>query len=514
MKCINCLSNKIVNSDTVMCTIYDKKDINIALKLATEFSINNLFIIGTNNKILDNMCKKLKESKLSILINNIKLIYNHKNKYIDLNTNEEMEYVSFDTILFTSGVEYDEVLSWKKFNPKLLIGQFDYLDMDYYSIWSEYRTVCNDIYFEVTMPNKKIENVEWEKRESNIELSVIFPVYNVAKYLDKCLETVTAWKADYIEFLFINDGSPDNSADILREYSKKDSRVKVIDKVNGGCASARKLGLEKAQGKYIGLIDPDDFIEPDMFQQLHKRALLGSYQVAYCGYNEYYENTGEVKKVTQDSIYSPYTEGVRDEICIKKLIMYLRVAIWRGIYLKSMLNDNGITFNENFRRFDDLPFKIEVFSAAKSVVAIPEHMYYYRLERPGQDVACSDERLYVHFDIFKYLDEKQKIVQDSRTRDYLQMSKLQTHLYALEKIDNKYFNEYVKQMKKDMKHNMGIFRDYVITKAYLGNKSVLRKNLINLGFGKFIMKDKVVKRKQSKLAVQRSKTINELNKMY
>lgn len=512
MQGINYQTIKLKNCKTIMCMVYEKTDIDTATKLVREQNEKDLIILVNNEryyKILNQKNNKLgiDESKITYIINNNDMYYN-------LNTNEETSFPTVDAIIFSRKCSQKELIRLKKYVTKVIIGQFKIDQIDYYEVWKEYRDICETIYLEVIMQNGKIEKIEWEKRNSNIELSVIFPVYNVEKYLEKCLETVTAWNVDYIEFLFINDGSPDNSAKLLREYSKKDPRVKVIDKENGGCASARKLGLEKAQGKYIGFIDPDDFIDPDMFLQLHKRALLGSYQVAYCGYNEYYENTKTVKKVTQDAIYYPYSEGVRDPNEIKKLIMYLRVAIWRGIYLKSMLDDNKITFNENLRRFDDLPFKIEVFAKARSVVSVPENMYYYRLERPGQDVACSDERLYVHFDIFDYLDKKQELIQDNRVRDYLQISKFQTHIYALEKIDNKYFNTYVRKMKKDMKHNMASFRENIILEAYLGRKSVEKKYLIKLGMGKLIIKDKTKKRKVKNIIKQRNYAINKLKKLY
>lgn len=90
---------------------------------------------------------------------------------------------------------------------------------------------------------------------------------------------------------------------------------------------------------------------------------------------------------------------------ILQLFIYIRTAIWRGIYLASFLRDNHITFQENIKRFDDLPFKLETLAKARSVVSVPQYLYYYRLERPGQDVSCDDERLYVHFDIFKHLNQ-------------------------------------------------------------------------------------------------------------
>lgn len=482
MKFISDYYNKLLKYKKFLFTLNSSEDIELVIKTIKDIDIEKVSIVSNRRSYLYKIEKAVSNIDFNI---DIKLFEYTKDEYINIKTNTKLNSIDYvDVIIFNENLSYDDIVSLGVFKPKCILGKIDFNEVDYYSIWSKFRRYSEIIYMDVTMPSGKIEHVNWEKGDSNIEISIIFPVYNVEKYLDKCIETVTKWKANYLEFIFINDGSTDNSSKILKNMSLSDPRIKVIDKKNGGCASARKLGLEKANGKYVGFIDPDDYIDTDMFEQLHKRALLGSYQVCYCGYNEYYEDSKTVKRVTDDAIHWPYTEGVRDEIEIKKLIMYLRVAIWRGIYLKSMLDENDITFNEEFKRFDDLPFKIEVFSKAKSVVAIPEYMYYYRLQRPGQDVSCSDERLYVHFDIFNYIDKKDDILKDSRTRDYIQISKIQTHLYAMDKIDNKYFKTYVKKMKKDIRKNMNPLRNLIITKAYLGNKIFLRINMINIGLCK------------------------------
>ena len=103
-------------------------------------------------------------------------------------------------------------------------------------------------------------------------------------------------------------------------------------------------------------------------------------------------------------------------------------------YGMEFLEKNNIGFYTDLKRFDDLPFKVETFAYAKSVVMIPEYLYYYRLEREGQDVAADDERLYVHFDIFEHLNQSIGSTKDQRLIDNLQMCKIQTHRYALSKI--------------------------------------------------------------------------------
>ena len=101
------------------------------------------------------------------------------------------------------------------------------------------------------------------------EISIIVPVYNVEEYLPKCLDTILNQSFRDFEVILVNDGSKDNSGFICEKYAKKDSRIRIIHKENGGLSSARNAGLDIAKGRYIGFIDSDDFIELKMYEQLY-----------------------------------------------------------------------------------------------------------------------------------------------------------------------------------------------------------------------------------------------------
>lgn len=369
-------------------------------------------------------------------------------------------------LMFDERVEPETLIARADKKPRALVGLMHGTNVSYLPLWEKYREFCDSIYLRYFY-NERVEVFSWDRGENDVDLSIIFPVYKVEKYLDQCISTVTSWKSPYVEFLFVNDGSPDNSRDIILKYARKDSRIKLIDKENGGCASARQKGLDCARGRYIGFVDPDDFTAPDMFRQLLGRAMLGSYEVCYCGYNEYYDSNQRSKPIP-DTIGGSYYLGTANKDEIQKLIMYLRVAIWRGIYRRDMLERNKISFCTELRRFDDLPFMLEVFAQAKSVVALQQHLYYYRLDRPGQDVSCTDERLYVHFPIFSHVDEVFDRIDDQKIRDYLQCRKVMTHAYALKKIDEKYVKEYARQAREDFRRNAGVIRTLLCLKRWLG----------------------------------------------
>ena len=355
---------------------------------------------------------------------------------------------------------YDSILALR---PKTIVADIGKGQLNAFDLWESGKGVADHFYLYCRRQCEKAEDnrdevLVWDRDpENDIELSVILPVYNVAPYLKKCLDSLTEWKAEYVEYLFINDGSPDNSSEIIREYAGRDHRVKLFEKENGGCASARQYGMERARGRYIGFVDPDDYIDPSMFRKLLARAMSGSYEIAYCGYKELYESNGETQNI-EDMMWPAYCQGTSDASLINMLMGFHRIAVWRRIYSKSMIEKNGIHFHTDLRRFDDLPFKVEVLSVAKSVVCVPEYLYYYRMGRPGQDVSADDDRLYIHFRIFDYIDDFLGRFKDKEKTDFLEVIKIHTHEWALTKLKPQYIAEYMKLARADLLKNMS-FRE-------------------------------------------------------
>ena len=105
-----------------------------------------------------------------------------------------------------------------------------------------------------------------------IKLSILIPVYNVSPYLRQCLDSLVGQSLKEIEFICVNDGSTDDSLSILKEYAAKDSRFVIIDKENGGYGKAMNVATSHAQGEYIGIVEPDDFVELNMFEVLYNKA--------------------------------------------------------------------------------------------------------------------------------------------------------------------------------------------------------------------------------------------------
>lgn len=438
-----CFLNKNTEIQTVVYWMNKPSEYRTIVEILNNIYIDDFTIIGEFDQKFGNEIVKKCEAEIKKYNEEYcsKIVYENQNEFKGKNQK---------WALYTTNIMPKELMAALTWQPNYLFAEVLEGYTGAFNTWEMFKENTSTIMIKTIRKNKEPKMLVWNrKEESQIELSVVFPMYNVAAYLDECIKSVTTWKAPYVEFLFVNDGSPDNSRDIVLEWGKKDSRIKLLDKANGGCASAREFGLEKAKGQYVGFVDPDDFVDESMFRKLLRAAMIGSYDVSYCGYNEFYENTKTTKRV-KDALGWPYCDGTTDQRKIWDLIMHCRVAIWRGIYKKSFLEKNKIHFYTDLRRFDDLPFKIEVFAAAKSVIAIDEYLYYYRLSRPGQDVAADDERLYVHFDIFDHLDKSIVSQKNQILNDCLQVSKVQTHLYAMNKIKAEFVKTYKERAKKDL----------------------------------------------------------------
>lgn len=379
-----------------------------------------------------------------------------------------------DVVIIGRGCQQRYIRIKDKISTGHLLAQLGETE-EYFSLWETAREYAQTIYIvrdKALKPKDRdaddCEVLEWERCGGELELSVVLPVYNVEKYLPECIESLIKWQAPYVEYIFVNDGSTDNSKSIIESYSSKDGRIRLLDKVNGGCASARNYGLQHARGRYVGFVDSDDFVDAAMFKKLLARALMGNFELSYCGYREFYEETGESEPVLNDCLGEPYLSGTYREDKVQRLSINTRVAIWRCIYKKELLERADITFHEDLKRFDDLPFRVECIFSAKSAVCVPEYLYYYRLGRKGQDVSCHDERLWVHFKIFEYLDAFTEPMRDRRLLDYLQIIKVNTHGYALDRIDKSLYKKYRKQAMAQLDKYAGKLRTLCLLLVYGG----------------------------------------------
>jgi glycosyltransferase involved in cell wall biosynthesis len=282
------------------------------------------------------------------------------------------------------------------------------------------------------------------------DVSVVVPAYGVEKCLDQCLESLVGQTLENIEILVVDDGAKDRSGQIADEWSKKDARVRVIHQTNSGCAASRSNGLKSAKGMFIGFVDGDDWVDPPMFQALAESAVRFTSDIAQCGYRHFYQidNTSE-DEVERFSLNIRLAEG-QGLIEDPKALIPMKPSIWRRIYSRRFIQDNELDFSKQLRRFDDTPFHFMTLALAERVSVINGCYYNYRQQRPGQDIGVSDERLFVHFPIFKILKE---FVSQHYTADLeglLFKTQVASHYWASSIIDRDIRKIYLSAAKYDL----------------------------------------------------------------
>ena len=228
-----------------------------------------------------------------------------------------------------------------------------------------------------------------------VKISIIIPVYNAEKYLSACLDSVLQQTLQEIEIICVNDGSKDNSLAILQQYQSIDSRIVLINQHNQGVSVARNKGLEIARGEFVGFVDADDTINPDMYQTLYLAAKEFDVDVVISHF--FKEQDGHVIKSSL-----PFSENKKlDKDYISQNIIPYMISqdglnnVWNKLYRKILIDTYKIVFPKGVALGEDGLFNFQMFSAASSVIHIPYAGYLYK------EVAGSATRNLKEKDYFK-----------------------------------------------------------------------------------------------------------------
>lgn len=285
-----------------------------------------------------------------------------------------------------------------------------------------------------------------------MKISVIIPVYNTGKYLVKCLESVINQTLKDIEIICIDDGSTDNSLEILKEFAKKDSRMKFLTQKNQGQSVARNAGIKTAQGEYIGFIDSDDWADEKMFEKLYNNAKTYDSDIAMCSITVYDEKTGKF------DVNDPYMtlNVLFDESFENRAFNYnevlgflFRICVvpWNKIYKREFLIKNNILFPEGLF-FEDNVFCTEVLLKAKNISIIKKPLIFYRRTSETSTTSGDDIK---KLDFFKIMDLEEKLLKEiglyDKIEDYFQQTKKNTLIYWYKKLqDEKVQKQYLKRL--------------------------------------------------------------------
>ena len=205
------------------------------------------------------------------------------------------------------------------------------------------------------------------------KVSIIVPVYNVQKYLVKCLDSLINQTLKDIEIICINDGSVDNSLDILQDYAKLDERIIIINKENEGQSVARNIGIESARGEYIGFVDSDDWVDLEYFERLYNSAKANDADIACAGVKRV--KTKKVK-ITKSFIEEKATLDIQEKISLDKV--HVQNYVCNKIYKLDTWKNLNIKFQAG-RYYEDIALMIKILHQMKLFVVVPNVYYYYRL---------------------------------------------------------------------------------------------------------------------------------------
>lgn len=249
------------------------------------------------------------------------------------------------------------------------------------------------------------------------KVSVIVPIYNTGKYLDRCVHCLQNQTLKEIEIILVDDESPDNAPEMCDAYALSDPRIKVIHKKNGGLGLARNSGMEIAAGEFVAYLDSDDYISTDMYEKLYNRARSTDSDTCFCGCAvDRGDNRIEELPFPLGNVIFDGNSAIVDNVLLNLLGAkpdaskdnLLGMQVWRGLYSLDLIREKNITFCSE-RRFicEDAIFHIDYFRHAKKFSSIEDCCYYYCV----YDVSLSRVYRADRFDknIIFYLEEVRRL---------------------------------------------------------------------------------------------------------
>ena len=292
-------------------------------------------------------------------------------------------------------------------------------------------------------------------------ISIIVPIYNSEKYLNKCIDSLINQTEKNIEIILVNDGSTDNSEEIIKEY--KDKRIKYYKNKNQGIGKTRNFGIEQATGSYIMFVDSDDYIEKNACEKMYNKAVNENLDVVLCDFYKEYDN-GNIEEIHTNSFNNSSLKEnpniITDYLCP-----------WAKIYDRKLIIDNNIKFVENLK-YEDAPFVIKALCTAKKIGKIDECLNYYLIhdnsETTVRDKKCFDilqiiDIIRNYTNDFDYLKEKiDELTVRIITNYTIQQRQQSSQETAMDFIDKAF--DYLKEEVPDYKNN----------KYYIGRSIVKR----------------------------------------
>ena len=285
-----------------------------------------------------------------------------------------------------------------------------------------------------------------------MKISIVVPIYNSMEYLEKCLNSLIYQTYEDIEILLVNDGSTDGSLDLCEKYKKTDSRIKIINKENGGLSDARNAGLNAASGEYIMFVDSDDYIELDACEKFAGKAAVGQYDII----------AGNAKRVDNGKIsFVEHGDEVKGANLNGKEFLKLELAANRmnmascfNMYRRDFIEKNGLGFEKGLLHEDEM-FTPRAFLKAQNVISLGESFYNYII-RENSITTKPDKTKNVQdvITICETLQEEYTLLEDEKLQNLLNDHLVNLYLNVFQ-VARLYRGGYKNLIKKDIVRDRG-----------------------------------------------------------
>lgn len=287
------------------------------------------------------------------------------------------------------------------------------------------------------------------------KVSIILPIYNVEMYLDECLESVQRQTLQDIEIICVNDGSKDHSLEIIKKYAENDPRFVIIDKENGGYGKAMNVGLDRATGEYIGIVEPDDFVPLAMYEDLYNVARQNDLDFVKA---DFYRFTRSTENGDMNLVYNHLDKknewyGRVFDPSAEPITLRFIMNTWSGIYRRDFLETHHIRHNETpGASFQDNGFYFQTFIYAKRAMIVDKPYYMNRRDNPNSSVN-NREKVYccnIEYDYIRDILMKDPAIWEKFKYMY-SVKKLHNYKFTLSRIGDEFKKEYIQRISREFK---------------------------------------------------------------
>lgn len=301
--------------------------------------------------------------------------------------------------------------------------------------------------------------------DSKVKVSVIVPVYNSGRYLKECLDSIIKQTYSNLEIILVDDGSDDNSLDILLEYAHKDNRIKIIKQQRKGAAVARNLGIEMSTGEYVLFLDSDDIFDLSFVEKTIQKAILFDADIVICNAIKFKNDINNLRHFGTNFKSFPLDNAFSPNEHKEDIFNSFLVQAWNKLIRKKLLEKNHIFF-QNIKRTNDLLFTCKVLVNAEKIILVDDILVYYRIGQQNNLQSNNDK---APLEFYKSLFELKKYLKNRQLYDIYFFSYIKLVidiiLYNLISLKNKHIRKLVFQELYERKFELFSYSDYLKLKS-------------------------------------------------